>query len=199
MSIYSDLIERFAPDGLSSQQQAEIDSIRLATQFDDNDSQWGVILPMYFLSNRREQARIDQEALLRAIEKVSTGGIDVERLGRMIGPHIDASDIEVPAPDIQPGKIAQAIARATAPAIESALAERVVKIDIQAAQEALRGAAVESLFSWQVGAGVLASLLIAVAAYWWGGHQMQAQYQPVIQQMQSQIQQAQAERDQRRR
>ena len=113
MSIYSELIERFAEDGLSSAQQTEIDAIRLATRFDDDDTLWGVILPMYFLSNRREQARVDQEALLRAIQNVTTGGIDAEKLGRLIGPHIDASEIEVPAPDISAGKIAQAITRAT--------------------------------------------------------------------------------------
>ena len=45
MSIYSDLIERFAEDGLSSAQQAEIDAIRLATRFGDDDTLWGVILP----------------------------------------------------------------------------------------------------------------------------------------------------------
>ncbi|MBN8744518.1 MAG: hypothetical protein J0I24_09445 [Thiomonas arsenitoxydans] len=199
MSIYSDLIERFAPEGLSSHQQAEIDSIRLATQFDDNDSQWGVILPIYFLSNRREQARVDQEALLRAIQNVTTGGIDAERLGKLIGPHIDASDIDVPAPEVNAAKIAQAITRATLPAFESALADRVVKMDAKEAHEAIRGAVSDTLFSWQVAAAVAAALLVAIAGYWWGGKQVEWRDQPVMQQMQMQIRQLQAEQDRGRR
>ena len=193
MSSYSDLIERFAPDGLSSQQQAEIDSIRLATQFDDNDSQWGVILPMYFLSNRREQARVDHEALLRAVQNVTTGGIDAEKLGKLIGPHIDASEINVPVPEINANKIAQAIAKAAMPAFESALADRVVKMDAKEAHEAIRGAVSDTLFSWQVGVAVAAALLVAIAGYWWGGKQVEWRDQPVMIQMQSQIHQLRAE------
>jgi hypothetical protein len=193
MSIYSELIERFAENGLSSAQQAEIDAIRLATRFGDDDTLWGVILPMYFLSNRREQARVDQEALLRAIQSVTTGGIDAEKLGRLIGPHIDASEIEVPAPDISAGKIAQAITRATMPAFEAALADRVVKMDAKEAHEAIRGAVSDTLFSWQVGVAVAAALLVAIAGYWWGGKQVEWRDQPVMIQMQSQIHQLRAE------
>ena len=201
MSIYSELIERFAEDGLSSAQQAEIDAIRLATRFGDDDTLWGVLLPMYFLSNRREQARIDQEALLRAIQNVSTGGIDAEKLGRLIGPHIDASEIEVPAPEVNAGKIAQAIAKAAMPVLESSLADRVVKMDAKEAHEAIRGAVSDTLFSWQVGATVAAALLVAIAGYWWGGKQVEWRDQPVMMQMQAQIQQMRAEqaRDIRRR
>ncbi len=192
MSIYSELIERFAEDGLSSAQQAEIDAIRLATRFGDDDTLWGVILPMYFLSNRREQARVDQEALLRAVQNVTTGGIDAEKLGKLIGPHIDASEIEVPAPEVNAGKIAQAIARATMPAFEAALADRVVKMDAKEAHEAIRGAVSDTMFSWQVGAAVAAALLVAIAGYWWGGKQVQWRDQPVMMQMQAQIRQMQA-------
>ncbi len=191
MSIYSDLIERFAPDGLSSAQQNEIDSIRLATQFDDNDAQWGVILPMYFLSNRREQARVDQEALMRAIENVTTGGIDAERLGKMVARYIDASEIEVAAPDVDTGRVAKAIARAATPeivqAVESSLDSRVVKLDADAAHAAIKSAVSDSLFSWQVAAGAAVALLLAVAAYWWGCHQTEAQYMPLVQQLQAQV------------
>ena len=192
MSIYSELIERFAEDGLSSAQQAEIDAIRLATRFSDDDTLWGVILPMYFLSNRREQARVDQEALLRAIQNVSTGGIDAEKLGRLIGRYIDASEIEVPAPDVNASKIAQAISKAVMPVLESALADRVVKMDAKEAHEAIRGAVSDTMFSWQVGAAVAAALLVAIAGYWWGGKQVQWRDQPVMMQMQAQIRQMQA-------
>ena len=193
MSIYSELIERFAEDGLSSAQQTEIDAIRLATRFGDDDTLWGVLLPMYFLSNRREQARVDQEALLRAIQNVTTGGIDVGKLGRLIGPHIDASEIEVPAPEVNASKIAQAITKAAMPVLESALADRVVKIDAKEAHEAIRSAVSDTLFSWQVGAAVAAALLVAIAGYWWGGKQVEWRDQPVMMQMQSQIQQLRAE------
>ena len=193
MSIYSELIERFAEDGLSSAQQAEIDAIRLAARFEDDDTLWGVILPMYFLSNRREQARVDQEAQLRAIQNVATGGIDVEKLGKLIGPHIDASEIDVPAPEVNAGKIAQAIAKAAMPVFEAALADRVVKMDAKEAHEAIRGAVSDTLFSWQVGAAVAAALLLAIAGYWWGGKQVEWRDQPVMMQMQAQIQQMRAE------
>ena len=53
MSIYSELIERFAEDGLSSAQQTEIDAIRLATRFDDDDTLWGVILPIDLARGKR--------------------------------------------------------------------------------------------------------------------------------------------------
>ena len=193
MSIYSELIERFAEDGLSSAQQAEIDAIRLAARFEDDDTLWGVILPMYFLSNRREQARVDKEAQLRAIQNVATGGIDVEKLGKLIGPHIDASEIDVPAPEVNAGKIAQAIAKAAMPVFEDALADRVVKMDAKEAHEAIRGAVSDTLFSWQVGAAVAAALLVAIAGYWWGGKQVEWRDQPVMMQMQAQIQQMRAE------
>ncbi|SCC94725.1 hypothetical protein THIX_60783 [Thiomonas sp. X19] len=197
MSIYAELIERFTEDGLSSAQQAEIDAIRLATRFDDDDTLWGVVLPIYFLSNRREQARVDQEALLRAIQNVSTGGVDADRLGKAVARHIDATEIEVPAPEIDPAKIAKAVARAAVPdlcaAIETELQNRVLKLDAAAAHEALRGAVSDTLFSWQVAAGVGAALLLVIAAYWWGGKQVEWQDQPVIAQMQSQIQQMRAE------
>ena len=193
MSIYSDLIERFAEDGLSSAQQAEIDAIRLATRFGDDDTLWGVILPMYFLSNRREQARVDQEALLRAVQNISTGGIDAEKLGRLIGPHINAHEIDVPAPEINASKIAQAIAKAAMPAFEAALTDRVVKMDAKEAHEAIRGAVSDTLFSWQVAAAVAAALLVTIAGYWWGGKQVEWRDQPVMQQMQMQIRQLQAE------
>ena len=192
MSIYSELIERFAEDGLSSAQQAEIDAIRLATRFEDDDTLWGVILPMYFLSNRREQARVDQEALLRAVQNVTTGGIDVEKLGKLIGQHIDASEIDVPAPDVNTGKIALAITKATMPVFEAALADRVIKMDAKEAHETIRGAVSDTLFSWQVGAAVAAALLVAIAGYWWGGKQVEWRDQPVMLQMQAQIRQMQA-------
>uniref|UniRef100_E6QPF1 Transmembrane protein n=1 Tax=mine drainage metagenome TaxID=410659 RepID=E6QPF1_9ZZZZ len=197
MSIYAELIERFTEDGLSSAQQAEIDAIRLATRFDDDDTLWGVVLPIYFLSNRREQARVDQEALLRAIQNVSTGGVDADRLGKAVARHIDATEIEVPAPEIDPAKIAKAVARAAVPeirgVIEIELSSRVLKLDADAAHAALRGAVSDTLFSWQVAAGVGAALLIAIAAYWWGGKQVEWRDQPVMAQMQSQIQQTRAE------
>lgn len=199
MSIYSELIERFAGDGLSSAQQAELDAIRLATRFDDDDALWGVILPMYFLSNRREQARVDQEALLRAVQNVATGGIDVEKLGKLVARHIDASEIEEPAPEVNAGKVAQAVAKAAMPAIESALADRVVKMDAKEVHEAIRGAVSDTLFSWQVGAAVLGAILLAVVAYWWGGKQIEWQDRAVIAQMQAQISQLQADRDKAQR
>jgi hypothetical protein len=37
------------------------------------------------------------------------------------------------------------------------------------------------------------ALLLVIASYWWGGRQVAAQDQPVIAQMQSQIQQMRAE------
>jgi hypothetical protein len=192
MSIYSDLIERFAEDGLSSAQQAEIDAIRLATRFGDDDTLWGVILPMYFLSNRREQARVDQEALLRAIQNVSTGGIDAEKLGKLVARHIDASEIEVAAPEVDTGRVAKALAKSATPelvqAVEASLESRVVKLDAEAVNAAVKTAVSDSLFSWQVAAGAAVALLLVVAAYWWGGHQMEAQYRPLVQQLQAQVQ-----------
>ncbi len=191
MSIYSDLIERFAEDGLSSAQQAEIDAIRLATRFGDDDTLWGVILPMYFLSNRREQARVDQEALLRAIQNVSTGGIDAEKLGKLVARHIDAGDIEVAAPEVDTGRVAKALAKSATPelvqAVEASLDSRVVKLDADAAHAAIKAAVSDSLFSWQVAAGAAVALLLVVAAYWWGGHQVEAQYRPLVQQLQAQV------------
>ncbi|SCC91701.1 hypothetical protein THIX_100005 [Thiomonas sp. X19] len=191
MSLYKDLIGALVPDGLSDQQAAEIAQIMQAGQIGENDSTLLNFLPSYLFTNRREQARIDQEALLRAIQNVSTGGVDADRLGKAVARHIDASEIEVPAPEIDPAKIARAVARAAVPdlcaAIETELQNRVVKLDADAAHAVLRGAVSDTLFSWQVAAGVGAALLIAIAAYWWGGKQVEWRDQPVIAQMQSQI------------
>uniref|UniRef100_E6PKL5 Uncharacterized protein n=1 Tax=mine drainage metagenome TaxID=410659 RepID=E6PKL5_9ZZZZ len=191
MSLYKDLIAALAPDGLDDQRAAEIAQIMQAGQIGENDSTLLNFLPIYFLSNRREQARVDQEALLRAIQNVSTGGVDADRLGKAVARHIDATEIEVPAPEIDPAKIARAVARAAVPeirdVIEAELSSRVLKLDAAAAHDALRGAVSDTLFSWQVAAGVGAALLLAIAAYWWGGHQVEWRDQPVIAQMQSQI------------
>ncbi|MHB1669463.1 hypothetical protein [Thiomonas sp.] len=197
MSLYKDLITALAPDGLDDQQAAEIAQIMQAGQIGENDSTLLNFLPIYFLSNRREQARVDQEALLRAIQSVSTGGVDADRLGKAVARHIDPTEIEVPAPEIDAAKIAKAVARAAVPeirgVIEAELSSRVLKLDAAAAHEALRGAVSDTLFSWQVAAGIGVALLLVIASYWWGGHQVAAQDQPVIAQMQSQIQQMRAE------
>ena len=149
--------------------------------------------PRRFISRSTVQrARVDQEALLRAIQNVATGGIDVEKLGKLIGPHIDVSEIEVPAPEVNASKIAQAITKAAMPVLESTLADRVVKMDAKEAHEAIRGAVSDTLFSWQVGAAVAVALLVAIAGYWWGGKQVEWRDQPVMMQMQSQIQQLRA-------
>ena len=139
---------------------------------------------------------------MRAIENVATGGIDAERLGKMVARYIDASEIEVAAPDVDTGRVAKAIARAATPeivqAVESSLESRVVKLDADSAHAAIKAAVSDSLFSWQVAAGAAVALLLVVAAYWWGGRQTAAQYQPVVAQMQSQIHQLRTELNQRR-
>ncbi|SCC93609.1 hypothetical protein THIX_30837 [Thiomonas sp. X19] len=197
MSLYKDLIGALVPDGLSDQQAADIAQIMQAGQIGENDSTLLNFLPAYLFTNRREQARVDQEALLRAIQNVSTGGVDADRLGKAVARHIDATEIEVPAPEIDPAKIAKAVAKAAVPeirgVIETELSSRVLKLDAEAAHAALRGAVSDTLFSWQVAAGVGAALLMAIAAYWWGGKQVEWRDQPVIAQMQSQIQQTRAE------
>ena len=121
-----------------------------------------------------------------------TIGVISHRQGRLIGPNIDASDIDVPAPEVNASKIAQAITKAAMPVLESTLADRVVKMDAKEAHEAIRGAVSGTLFSWQVGAAVAAALLVAIAGYWWGGKQVQWRGQPVMVQMQSQIRQLRA-------
>jgi hypothetical protein len=112
-----------------------------AGQIGENDST--LLTSCRFTSSPTAASRpVDQEALLRAIQSVSTGGVDADRLGKAVARHIDATEIEVPAPEIDPAKIARAVARAAVPeirgVIEAELSSRVLKLDAAAAHEALR-------------------------------------------------------------
>ncbi len=208
-TIYTNLISRFAKDGeLTTTQQIELDGIKGAGDIDPNSTFWVHFLPMYFLMSRRDDDIINTAALLEAIQAKGGGRrgsaiIDMDALAEGV-----AARLEDLLPNSDPVVLARAIAKATTPAIdqviESAIAGAVqqprvylapllsvIKETLQQTQAGMREASRDAMLNRNVVIVALAGVLMCGIGVWWGGRQSDAQWRPVVRQLQDQVKQLQ--------
>ena len=203
-TVYSQLISKLRRGELTPAQQAELDAIRLIADIDLNDPFWLHFLPMYFLSSRADDEKINTAALLEAIQ-ASGGGrrtpaaIDLDALADGIAARLED---QLPNPD--PVVLARAIAKAATPAIQQAVEnatagvvqqpradlaplQSVIKETMQQTQVGMREASRDAMLNRNVVIVALAGVLMCSIGVWWGGQQSDARWSPVVQQLRDQL------------
>ncbi len=205
-TVYSQLISKLRRGELTAAQQAELDAIRLIADIDLNDPFWLHFLPMYFLSSRADDEKINTAALLEAIQAMgggrrTTAAIDLDALAEGI-----AARLEDQLPNADPVVLARAVARTATPAIQQAVEnaaagaiqqprvdlaplQSVIKETMQQAQAGMREASRDAMLNRNVVIVVLAGVLMCGIGVWWGGHQSDQQWRPVVSQLQDQVNQ----------
>lgn len=205
-TVYSQLISKLKRGELTPAQQAELDTIRLIADIDLNDPFWLHFLPMYFLSNRADDEKINTVALLEAIQAMGGGrrvnaAMDMDALAEGI-----AARLEDQLPNADPVVIARAVAKAATPAIQQAVEnatagavqqpkvdlaplQSVIKETLQQTQAGMREASRDAMLNRNVVIVALAGVLMCGIGVWWGGQQSDRQWRPVVSQLQDQVNQ----------
>ena len=205
-TVYSQLISKLRRGELTAAQQAELDAIRLIADIDLNDPFWLHFLPMYFLSSRADDEKINTAALLEAIQAMGGGrrvnaAMDMDALAEGIAARLED---QLPNPD--PAVLARAVARTALPAIQQAVEnatagaiqqprvdlaplQSVIKETMQQGQAGMREASRDAMLNRNVVIVALAGVLMCGIGVWWGGHQSDQQWRPVVRQLQDQVNQ----------
>lgn len=200
-TVYSQLISKLRRGELTAAQQAELDAIRLIADIDLNDPFWLHFLPMYFLSSRADDEKINTAALLEAIQAMGGGrrvnaAMDMDALAEGIAARLED---QLPNPD--PVVIARSVAKAATPAIQQAVEnaaanaiqqpkvdlaplQSVIRETMQQTQAGMREASRDAMLHRNVVIVALAGVLMCGIGVWWGGRQSDAQWRPVVVQLQ---------------
>jgi len=209
-TVYSQLISKLRRGELTAAQQAELDAIRLIADIDLNDPFWLHFLPMYFLSSRADDEKINTAALLEAIQAMGGGrrvnaAMDMDALAEGIAARLED---QLPNPNPDPVVIARAVAKAAMQAIQQAVEnatagaiqqpkvdlaplQSVIKEIMQQTQAGMREASRDAMLNRNVVIVALTGVLMCGIGVWWGGRQSDAQWRPVVSQLQDQVKQLQ--------
>ena len=196
-TVYSQLISKLRRGELTPAQQAELDAIRLIADIDLNDPFWLHFLPMFFISTRTDDEKINTAALLEAIQGIGSGRrtnttMDMDALAEGIAARLQD---QLPNPD--PVVIGRAVAKAATPAIQQAVENATTgvvqqpKVDHTALQSVFKEVSRDALLNRNVGIVVLAGILMSGIGVGWGGYQSDQQWRPVVSQLQDQVKQLQ--------
>ena len=190
LSLYDRLIVRFGKDGrLSGIHQAELEAVRIEGDIDRNDTFWLWFLPIYLT-----QARLDflgESTLANRVDKFP--GTDLDKLAEGIAARIEPDQIRN---EIDTAVIARAIAKFSAPEIQTVITEAIanaqnqdpVSIDPASIRAAVTEASRASLLSRHLIIAILAGILMAILAGWYSGWSSDRQWQQIVYGLQAQIQ-----------
>lgn len=216
-TIYGNLIARFTKNGeLSAAQQAELDGIKGVGDISPNSTFWLHFLPMYLLMARRDEVNLNTIVLLEAIQgsgggRRSIGSLDLDALAEGV-----AIRLEDQLPNRDPAVFAKVIARSALPAIQQAVEnataaavqqprvelaplQSVIRETLQQSQASIRDVSRDAMLNRNIVIVTLAGVLMCGIGVWWGGHQADQQWRPVVSELQDQLKQLQGQEHSGRR
>jgi hypothetical protein len=217
ITIYGNLIKRFANNGcLTDQQRTELEAILSVGDIHKNDTFWLILLPMYFLMPRREDEKINTAEMLTATAAIENGNkafkidkdelataivdrlpdpvAEAKRIAAAISNKMDTDGFERQAADIkrlnkQVNDLSDSVETGFSGLSKISPGGTVDLSVLQTSiNQSLQQAVLDSLFNRHLLLMAVAAMLMGVVGIWWGGHTKEQEWQVEKSQLQNQIQ-----------
>lgn len=205
-TIFQNLVNKFAKNGLTPEQQSELDSIMLAGNVDRDSTFWCHFLPIYFLMARREDEKINISEFLTAAGdtgKNKSKPVDQIALADSISARL-ADMLDELVPNVDPVVLARAVTKAAVPAIAQAVEDAtanityqpkvdltplqaVIKESLQQVPVTITASSHDAFFNRHIIIMAMIGILLGIAGIWYGGYSSDQQWQAGYTQQQNEI------------